>query len=91
MTTEPILSARGLVKRFGKVTALNGCDFDLMPGEILGVIGGFGELVARHECDVLGITRAVLRDEHLGAERSAELRDLLAEVTAFDDQRAHGD
>jgi DNA-binding MarR family transcriptional regulator len=30
-------------------------------------------------------------DEHLGAERSAELRDLLAEVTAFDDQRAHGD
>ena len=41
-TTEPILSARGLVKRFGKVTALNRCDFDLMPGEILAVIGDNG-------------------------------------------------
>ncbi|MDJ0820579.1 MAG: ATP-binding cassette domain-containing protein [Paracoccaceae bacterium] len=42
MTTEPILSARGLVKRFGKVTALNRCDFDLLPGEILAVIGDNG-------------------------------------------------
>lgn len=39
---EPILKANGLVKRFGKVTALNGCDFDLYPGEILGVIGDNG-------------------------------------------------
>jgi fructose transport system ATP-binding protein len=42
MTTEPILKGRGLVKRFGKVTALNRCDFDLMPGEILAVIGDNG-------------------------------------------------
>ncbi len=39
---EPILKARGLVKRFGKVTALDHCDFDLMPGEILAVIGDNG-------------------------------------------------
>ncbi|NGM47122.1 sugar ABC transporter ATP-binding protein [Rhodobacter sp. SGA-6-6] len=39
---EPILKARGLVKRYGKVTALNNCDFDLMPGEILAVIGDNG-------------------------------------------------
>jgi fructose transport system ATP-binding protein len=39
---EPILKARGMVKRFGKVTALNGCDFDLYPGEILAVIGDNG-------------------------------------------------
>ncbi|WP_108396315.1 ATP-binding cassette domain-containing protein [Devosia submarina] len=39
---EPILSARGLNKRYGKVTALNNCDFDLMPGEILAVIGDNG-------------------------------------------------
>lgn len=39
---EPILYARGLVKRFGRVTALDQCDFDLMPGEILGVIGDNG-------------------------------------------------
>ena len=42
MTQEPILKARGLVKRYGKVTALNQCDFDLMPGEILAVIGDNG-------------------------------------------------
>ncbi|MFW8595712.1 ATP-binding cassette domain-containing protein [Cribrihabitans neustonicus] len=39
---EPILKARNLVKRYGKVTALDHCDFDLMPGEILAVIGDNG-------------------------------------------------
>ena len=39
---EPILKARGLVKRYSKVTALDHCDFDLMPGEILAVIGDNG-------------------------------------------------
>ena len=39
---EPILSARGLTKRYGRVTALDNCDFDLYPGEILAVIGDNG-------------------------------------------------
>jgi fructose transport system ATP-binding protein len=39
---QPILIARGLVKRYGRVTALDHADFDLMPGEILGVIGDNG-------------------------------------------------
>lgn len=39
---EPILKGRNLVKRYGKVTALDHCDFDLMPGEILAVIGDNG-------------------------------------------------
>lgn len=39
---EPILKARGLVKRYGRVTALDHCDFDLYPGEILAVIGDNG-------------------------------------------------
>ena len=42
MTQEPLLKARGLFKRYGKVTALNNCDFDLYPGEILAVIGDNG-------------------------------------------------
>ncbi len=42
MAQEPILSARGLIKRYGRVTALNNCDFDLYPGEILAVIGDNG-------------------------------------------------
>ena len=41
-TPTPVLSARGLVKRYGRVTALNHADFDLYPGEILGVIGDNG-------------------------------------------------
>lgn len=40
--TQPILEGRGLTKRYGKVTALDNCDFELMPGEILGVIGDNG-------------------------------------------------
>ncbi|WP_434614509.1 ATP-binding cassette domain-containing protein [Tabrizicola sp. M-4] len=39
---DPILTARGLTKRYGRVTALDNCDFDLYPGEILAVIGDNG-------------------------------------------------
>ena len=37
-----MLAATGLVKRFGRVTALNGSDFELYPGEVLAVIGDNG-------------------------------------------------
>ena len=39
---QPVLQARGLVKHFGRVVALDHADFDLMPNEILGVIGDNG-------------------------------------------------
>jgi fructose transport system ATP-binding protein len=39
---QPILRARGLLKRYGTVVAMSGADFELMPGEILGVIGDNG-------------------------------------------------
>ncbi len=42
MANEPVLSARGLYKRYGRVVALDNADFDLMPGEILAVIGDNG-------------------------------------------------
>lgn len=38
----PFLTTRGLVKRYGRVTALDHADFDLYPNEILGVIGDNG-------------------------------------------------
>ena len=38
----PVIKARGLMKRYGTVVAMNGADFELMPGEILGVIGDNG-------------------------------------------------
>ncbi|WP_379061363.1 ATP-binding cassette domain-containing protein [Mesorhizobium sp. UC22_110] len=60
MTTEPILTARGLVKRYGRVTALNNADFDLYPGEILAVIGDNG---AGKSSLIKAISGAVTPDE----------------------------
>jgi fructose transport system ATP-binding protein len=57
---EPILTARGLTKRYGKVTALDNCDFDLMPGEILAVIGDNG---AGKSTLIKAISGAVIPDE----------------------------
>ncbi len=37
-----VLSARGLIKTFGKVVGLDGVDVDLFPGEVLAVIGDNG-------------------------------------------------
>jgi fructose transport system ATP-binding protein len=39
---EPVLKGRNLVKRYGKVTAIDHSDFELYPGEILAVIGDNG-------------------------------------------------
>ena len=35
----PVLAAHGLVKRFGGLTALEGIDLAVQPGEVLGIIG----------------------------------------------------
>lgn len=42
MTGAPVLEARGLVKKYGNVTAINGADFELREGEVLAVIGDNG-------------------------------------------------
>jgi fructose transport system ATP-binding protein len=39
---EIVFEARGLVKTYGHVTALDGCDFELRAGEVLAVIGDNG-------------------------------------------------
>lgn len=39
---KPVLEARGLVKHYGQVIALDGTDFELYSGEILAVIGDNG-------------------------------------------------
>jgi len=57
---EPILTARKLVKRYGRVTALDHADFDLMPGEILAVIGDNG---AGKSSMIKAISGAVTPDE----------------------------
>jgi len=41
-SSKIVMQARGLVKRYGQVTALDGTDFELREGEILAVIGDNG-------------------------------------------------
>ncbi|CAN7155878.1 MULTISPECIES: ATP-binding cassette domain-containing protein [Ensifer] len=60
MAQEPILTARGLVKRYGRVTALDYADFDLYPGEILAVIGDNG---AGKSSMIKAISGAITPDE----------------------------
>ncbi|KAG1648950.1 Fructose import ATP-binding protein FrcA [Nymphon striatum] len=57
---EPILKGRNLVKRYGKVTALDHCDFDLYPGEILAIIGDNG---AGKSSLIKAISGALVPDE----------------------------
>lgn len=57
---EPILKGVGLTKRYGRVTALDKCDFDLYPGEILAVIGDNG---AGKSSLIKAVSGAVVPDE----------------------------
>jgi ABC-2 type transport system ATP-binding protein len=41
-TPDPVISARGLVKTFGSVRALDGLDLDVAPGEVHGFLGPNG-------------------------------------------------
>ncbi|WP_299792229.1 ATP-binding cassette domain-containing protein [uncultured Marivita sp.] len=68
---EPILTGRGLVKRYGRVTALDQCDFDLMPGEILAVIGDNG---AGKSSLIKAISGAVIPDEGTVTLEGKEVR-----------------
>ena len=40
--TDPLIRARGLTKRFGKLTAVEAIDFDVAPGEAFGFLGPNG-------------------------------------------------
>ena len=42
MPSEPLVRARGLVKRFGDFTAVDGIDIDVAPGEAFGFLGPNG-------------------------------------------------
>jgi ABC-2 type transport system ATP-binding protein len=42
MNPTPLVSAQGVVKRFGQVTALDGVSLDIAPGEFFGLLGPNG-------------------------------------------------
>jgi phospholipid/cholesterol/gamma-HCH transport system ATP-binding protein len=39
---EPVIVARGIVNRFGSQVVHDGVDFDVLPGEVFGIVGGSG-------------------------------------------------
>ncbi|MBP2322027.1 fructose transport system ATP-binding protein [Kibdelosporangium banguiense] len=56
----PVLEAKGLVKRYGRVTAMDGADFDLRAGEVLAVVGDNG---AGKSTLIKALSGAVIPDE----------------------------
>ncbi|RFC63194.1 sugar ABC transporter ATP-binding protein [Fulvimarina endophytica] len=56
----PVLMGRGIVKRYGRVTAIDHSDFDLYPGEILAVIGDNG---AGKSSLIKAVSGAIVPDE----------------------------
>lgn len=79
---EPILKGRNLVKRYGRVTALDHCDFDLYPGEILAVIGDNG---AGKSTLIKAVSGAVIPDSG-----TVELEGKPIRFTSPIQARAHG-
>jgi fructose transport system ATP-binding protein len=59
ITAPALFQARGLTKHYGQVVALDNCDFDLNPGEILAVIGDNG---AGKSTLIKALTGAVIPD-----------------------------
>jgi putative ABC transport system ATP-binding protein len=80
--TTPLLSGRGLVKRYGQAHALAGVDIDIHPGEVLAIVGpsGSGKTSLLHvlagilRADEGEITLAGQRIDRLSETRRSELR-----------------
>jgi branched-chain amino acid transport system ATP-binding protein len=97
---EPLLAARGLVKRFGGLTATDGIDLDAFPGEIHALIGPngagkttlIGQLTGELNPDagrVLFEGRDVTqlpvhRRAQLGLARSFQITSLFADLTVIE-------
>lgn len=54
---EPVIKVRGLVNRFGEQTVHDALDLDVLPGEILGVVGGSGSGKSVLMRSIIGLQR----------------------------------
>src|SRR5215216_3305602 len=79
---EPILALRGVTKRFGGATALEAVDFDLLPGEIHGLVGenGAGK----------STLMKILSGVHTPDEGEIVLRGEVVRFSTPAESRAHG-
>ncbi|WP_328605422.1 ABC transporter ATP-binding protein [Amycolatopsis sp. NBC_00345] len=72
-TSGPVLSGRGLVKRYGGQYALAGVDIDIMAGDAVAIVGpsGSGKTSLLHV--LAGILRADSGEIHLAGQRIDQL------------------
>ena len=79
---QPIIRATGLMKRYGTVVAMSGCNFELLPGEILAVIGDNG---AGKSTMIKALSGAVIPDHG-----TIELEGRTVHFRSPEDARAEG-
>ncbi|RZQ65444.1 ABC transporter ATP-binding protein [Amycolatopsis suaedae] len=74
-TGTPVLSGRGLVKRYGTQHALDGVDIDIAAGEAIAIVGpsGSGKTSLLHV--LAGILRADAGEIHLAGQRIDQLNE----------------
>ena len=88
---EPILSARGIVNRFGKQRVHDRVALDVLPGEILGIVGGSGSgksvllktLVGLHRPDAGEVRIEGQRVDTIGPAEKARLIGVLFQQGAL--------
>ena len=69
-----MIQARGLVKRYGSFTAVNGVDLHVLPGEIYGLLGPNGAGKTSTLMMLLGTTRPTSGEVYLFEERRSPAR-----------------
>ena len=85
MTEEVVLRTKGLVKRFGSITAVDGLDLEVRRGEVVGLLGPNGAGKSTTIGIVLGlITPTAGTGEVLGRDVRVRREDALAGVGAME-------
>lgn len=84
-STAPIVSARGLRKRFGKTEILHGLDFDIPPGRIYGLVGHNGAGKTTTLNALLGLTQYEGSITVLGQDPFLHRAQLMRDVSFISD------
>jgi ABC-2 type transport system ATP-binding protein len=85
VAVNPIVSARGLRKRFGKTEILHGLDFDIPPGRIYGLVGHNGAGKTTTLNAILGLTSYEGTVRVLGEDPYAKRAKLMENVAFISD------
>ncbi len=80
-SVTPLISVRNLVNRFGRQVVHDGLDLDVMPGEVLGIVGGSGSGKSVLVQTILGLRRptsgeVLFEGREITRLKEAELREV---------------